>query len=194
MPLRPLPPQDGTRVDRHARLTERDWVGSDVPFRSGRLRVEKRGSWVRVVHDAQDSAVALLRDDRGRYAFVRQHRNVIGEETLELPRGGSEPGEDCVACALREGWEETGIRGERRNARLLGTILGNTSLAATRLGVVLVDVGRVAEDSLEPPHHWEVDRVEFFSHAEAMELVRRGDLRCSLSISALAMAAAHGHP
>ena len=48
-------------------------------------------------------------DDQGRVALVRQYRDPMGEETLELPAGKLEPGEDPRDSGLRELAEETGL-------------------------------------------------------------------------------------
>ena len=48
-------------------------------------------------------------DDQGRVALVRQYRYPMGEETLELPAGKLEPGEDPRDSGLRELAEETGL-------------------------------------------------------------------------------------
>ena len=49
------------------------------------------------------------RDDQGGVALVRQYRYPMGEETLELPAGKLEPGEDPRDSGLRELAEETGL-------------------------------------------------------------------------------------
>ena len=48
-------------------------------------------------------------DDQGRVALVRQYRYPMGEDTLELPAGKLEPGEDPRDSGLRELAEETGL-------------------------------------------------------------------------------------
>ena len=48
-------------------------------------------------------------DGQGRVALVRQYRYPMGEQTLELPAGKLEPGEDPRASGLRELAEETGL-------------------------------------------------------------------------------------
>jgi ADP-ribose pyrophosphatase len=49
-------------------------------------------------------------DKDGRILMVRQYRNAIDRYTLEIPAGGKNPGEDNLACAIRECEEETGYR------------------------------------------------------------------------------------
>ncbi|HHT87856.1 MAG TPA: NUDIX hydrolase [Clostridiales bacterium] len=47
-------------------------------------------------------------DKDGKILMVRQYRNAIDRYTLEIPAGGKNPGEDNLACAIRECEEETG--------------------------------------------------------------------------------------
>jgi ADP-ribose pyrophosphatase len=45
--------------------------------------------------------------------MVRQWRYAIERETLEIPAGKADPGEEVLICANRELQEETGYRAER---------------------------------------------------------------------------------
>ncbi len=57
-------------------------------------------------------AVVPVRDD-GKILMVRQHRNALDRETLEIPAGGREGlDEPTIDCAARELEEETGFRSE----------------------------------------------------------------------------------
>lgn len=51
-------------------------------------------------------------DQDGNIIMVRQYRNAIEKNTLEIPAGGLNPGEDMKTCATRELEEETGYRSE----------------------------------------------------------------------------------
>lgn len=51
-------------------------------------------------------------NDRDEAVLVRQFRYPYGEELLEIPAGKLEPGEDPLACGLRELREETGFTAE----------------------------------------------------------------------------------
>ena len=60
------------------------------------------------VIEAPDWAAVLCVTDDERVALVRQYRHGLGAESLELPAGALEAGEDPLAAAQRELLEETG--------------------------------------------------------------------------------------
>ena len=51
--------------------------------------------------------------DDGRILLVRQFRNALDRETLEIPAGGINKGEEAYAAAMRELEEETGYKTDR---------------------------------------------------------------------------------
>ena len=57
-------------------------------------------------------AVSILAEENGQVLFVRQYRPAIGQETLELPAGLIEEGEDPAQAARRELAEEAQVTGE----------------------------------------------------------------------------------
>jgi ADP-ribose pyrophosphatase len=57
-------------------------------------------------------AVAIVAIDRdGMLTLVRQRREAVRQDLLELPAGTLEEGESALECARRELEEETGLRG-----------------------------------------------------------------------------------
>ncbi|MFX0124660.1 MAG: NUDIX hydrolase [Candidatus Hodarchaeota archaeon] len=73
----------------------------EVELPSG--RVTER---IRVEHPDAAALVPVL--DNGRIMFVKQYRYSINEETLEIPAGKIDLGEDPAECIRREFLEETG--------------------------------------------------------------------------------------
>ena len=63
--------------------------------------------------------------------FVRQHRPVVGRETLELPSGHVDPGERPEDAARRELLEETGF--DAPKLELLGTLVPDVGRLANRM-------------------------------------------------------------
>lgn len=67
--------------------------------------------WDFIHHDGAAAVVAV--DDDGKLLMVRQYRNALDRETLEIPAGKLDaPGEPKIECAYRELEEETGYRCE----------------------------------------------------------------------------------
>lgn len=67
--------------------------------------------WDFIHHDGA-AAVVPVTDD-GRILMVRQYRNALNRETLEIPAGKlDDPDEPKIECAFRELEEETGYRTE----------------------------------------------------------------------------------
>ena len=64
----------------------------------------------REVAEHADAVVVLPIDESGRALLVRQYRYPIGQDLLEAPAGGIDPGEVSDEAAQRELQEEVGFR------------------------------------------------------------------------------------
>ncbi|MDA8226144.1 MAG: NUDIX hydrolase [Desulfitobacterium hafniense] len=71
-------------------------------------------------------AVAVVAIKDGKVILVRQYRYPINSETLEIPAGKLESGEEPVICAQRELREETGYRGSMTHLGTFYTTPGFT--------------------------------------------------------------------
>lgn len=76
-----------------------------------RLRTGKVTERIKIDHPAAAAILPFI--DPAHILLVRQWRYALGKETLELPAGKADPGEELDVCALRELEEETGYRAER---------------------------------------------------------------------------------
>jgi ADP-ribose pyrophosphatase len=75
------------------------------------VTVERWGEHEREIVE-HPGAVAIVGIDReGMLTLVRQRREAVRSELLELPAGTLEQGEEPLACARRELEEETGLTG-----------------------------------------------------------------------------------
>ena len=67
--------------------------------------------WDFINHDGAAAVVPVTKE--GKILMVRQYRNALDRETLELPAGKlDDPNEPGIECAKRELEEETGFRSE----------------------------------------------------------------------------------
>ncbi len=68
--------------------------------------------WDYIHHDGAAAVVPVM--DDGRLLMVKQYRNALERDTLEIPAGKLDaPGEPGLECASRELEEETGFCNER---------------------------------------------------------------------------------
>jgi ADP-ribose pyrophosphatase len=93
------------RVTGSRRLFE----GHLVNLRVDTIDVGEGRTVEREIVEHPGSIVAVPIDDQDRVLLVRQYRHPAGQQLLELPAGGLEPGEDPEAAARRELREEIGF-------------------------------------------------------------------------------------
>ena len=114
----------------------------DHPERSGDFTVIECADWVNVV------ALTDASGEHPEIVLIEQFRYGTAENTLELPGGMVDPGEDPVRAGVRELLEETGYRGE--NARVIGRLDANPAILTNRVYTVLIEnATRTDEQSLD---------------------------------------------
>ena len=111
-------------------------------------------------------------DDQGRVALVRQYRYPMGEETLELPAGKLEPGEDPRDSGLRELAEETGlVPGTFED---MGCLYSSPGILAERIYLYF------AKDLTQGPTHpddGEVVETVWLPYQDLVDKARRGEIK-----------------
>lgn len=153
------------RLERHA-------LGDEAGQETGReVLTLAMPDWVNVV----------ARTEGGDYVFVRQHRFGIQQDSLEIPGGIVDPGEDPAHAAARELREETGY--QARALRAMGWCYANPAIQANRVFTFLaegcVPVGPQALDALEDC------RVELVPAAELRDRIARREIAHALVLVAL---------
>ena len=80
-------------------------------------------TWDLVKHKGAAAVVPVT--EKGTILLVKQYRNALDQETLEIPAGGIEPGETSLECVTREIEEETGYRaGKMEHLMTIVTAIG----------------------------------------------------------------------
>ena len=135
--------------------------------------------WDYIHHDGAAAVVPVM--DDGRLLMVKQYRNALERETLEIPAGKLDaPGEPGLACASRELEEETGYRSE--NLKWLITLRTTVAFCNERVEIF------VAKDLI--PSHQNLDEDEFvdvkaYSVQELKEMIFTGKIEDSKTIAAI---------
>ncbi|MCR5800974.1 MAG: NUDIX hydrolase [Lachnospiraceae bacterium] len=133
--------------------------------------------WDLIDHKGAAACVAVRED--GKLIMVRQYRNALERETIEIPAGGlnsrNEPMEDC---ARRELEEETGyIAGEME---YLTTIYTTVAFCNERIGIyVAKDLKRRGDQHLDED---EFVNVECYTLSELKQMILSGKIQDSKTI------------
>lgn len=126
------------------------------------------------------AAVLPVRAD-GKLIMVRQYRNALDRETLELPAGGLDrPDEPTAEAALRELEEETGYRAER--LELLITICTTVAFCNEKIDIYLAHDLSTGVQHLDEN---EYINVEVYSVEELCEMIYAGQIQDAKTVAAI---------
>lgn len=171
---RPVPPAV-VRTDRQLRYTGTILkIYEDTVIANGH-----EAHWDYIHHDGAAAIVPVT--DEGKLLMVRQYRNALDRETLEIPAGKLDtPDEPKIECARRELEEETGFRCE--NLEYLMTL--NTTVAFCDEAIDVF----VARDLIPSHQHLDDDEViyvEEWELADLQRLIYSGTMTDSKTVAAI---------
>ncbi len=136
--------------------------------------------WDYVEHRTGAAAVLAVRED-GKILMVRQHRNALDRETLEIPAGARDSVEELRSvCAARELEEETGYRAGK--LELLVTVATSVAFCNEVIEIYL------ATELTRTGQHLDEDEfldVEAYTLTELVEMVRRQRIQDAKTVSAI---------
>ena len=158
----------------------------EVVFESSwcRLVAESRGTGdPYYMLDVPDYVAVVARTQDGRILLVRQHRPVVGHETIELPSGHVDPGETPEAAARRELLEETGaVPG---TLEFLGTLVPDIGRLTNRMWCYFAADVTVVTDRVDADEG--ITRLEV-SESEALAMAADGRMEHALNLAVLFLA------
>ena len=170
-----------SRVDDglHDRTIEQNWL-----FTLRRERFRSRHSKLEhdfyVVHLA-DAVHVIALTSENELLLVRQFRAASGRDSLEVPGGLIDPGEDPLEAGARELMEETGYQGD--SAQLVGTLWSNPSLVTSRTTTIVIrNVRQVAEPRLDQTEELTLERVPA---GDVLSLIQEGLIDHALVVAGL---------
>ncbi|NPV90373.1 MAG: NUDIX hydrolase [Firmicutes bacterium] len=118
-------------------------------------------------------AVALIAvNQKDEMVFVKQFRQPVGEELIEIPAGKLQEGEDPMECALRELEEETGYTAGR--IELISVYYTTPGFSDEKMYLYLAT--KLYDGEMKPDDD-EFLEVVCIPPEKAREMVLRGELR-----------------
>jgi len=152
-------------------LYEQRFECVDHPERSGDFTVIDCVDWVNVAAVTPEGGLVL----------IEQFRYGTGANTLEIPGGMVDAGEEPVAAGVRELLEETGYAGGP--ARSIAVLDANPAILTNRVHTVLVEGAvRTAEPRLDEHEQIEVRTVAL---SEVPAMIARGEIAHTVVIAGL---------
>ena len=132
-----------------------------------RLRTGKVTERIKIDHPEAAAMVPFI-DDR-RILMVRQWRYALGQETVEIPAGKADEGEDIAVCAQRELEEETGY-----SAGMFLPISAYYPAIGYSNEVIRIFAASGLRKSSRQLDLDEISRVEILDLAEVMDMILTG--------------------
>lgn len=130
-------------------------------------------------HKGAAAILPVLED--GRLLMVRQFRNAIDRETIEIPAGGLEPNEKPFDCAVRELKEETGY--EAKRVEELITIYTTVALCNEKIPIYLAFIeGEAGKQHLDEN---EFVNTKPYEVKELLDMIYKGELNDSKTVAAI---------
>jgi len=121
--------------------------------------------------------------DKEHIILIKQYRHALGEHIWEIPAGTRDPDETVLSCAKRELIEETGYSAKKWIE--LSEITPVPGYSDERIQLFLAADMQAAQQNLDQDEILNVHRVNF---DEALNMIQRGEIRDSKTISGLFLA------
>lgn len=137
-----------------------------------------KAEWDFIGH--KGAAAIVAEDENGCILMVKQYRNALDKETLEIPAGGLNPGEDMQTCAMRELEEETGYR--TTHSEHLLDLYTTVAFCNEKIGIYYTDEIIKSEQKLDEDESVEVLR---YPLDELVQMVFDGKIEDGKTISAI---------
>ena len=125
------------------------------------------------------AAVIPITDD-GKVVMVRQYRNALDRETLEIPAGGLNPDEPTIDAAARELEEETGYRSN--DLELLITVATTVAFCNEMIDIYLARNLIQSKQNLDEDEYVEVEE---YTVDELTDMIYAGKINDSKTIAAI---------
>ena len=134
-----------------------------------------------IEHPGATAIVPML--TRTKLILLKQYRHALRDYIWEIPAGTLDPQESVISCAKRELIEETGYSADQWYE--LGAIMPVPGYSDERINIFLAANLKPAERNLDKDEIIDIHEVGFY---EALDMIKRGEIQDSKSISGLFLA------
>lgn len=168
-------------VKRYERISrELIHEGSIIDYYKDTMKIPNGNTakWDFIKHKGAAACVAVK--DDGKLIMVKQYRNALERDTIEIPAGGINAGEDMESAAMRELEEETGYRANK--STFLISIRTTVAFCDERIDIYVAEHLTKTEQKLDEDEYVEILE---FTLDELLEMIQNGTIQDAKTISAL---------
>ena len=154
--------------------------GSIIDYYKDTIEIngERQVTYDFIAHKGASAMIPV--DTDGKILMVRQYRAAIDQETLEIPAGGLNPGEDNRTCAIRECEEETGYRpGE---AFHLIDVYTTVAFCNERIGIYYTKDLTPTRQNLDDDEYVTIER---YSLEELVQMILEGKITDAKTVAGI---------
>ncbi|MDK2808441.1 MAG: ADP-ribose pyrophosphatase [Clostridiales bacterium] len=154
--------------------------GAIVSFYEDTMRLPdgRCAKWDYLEHKGAAAIVAV--DLEGKILMVRQYRGAVEKNTLEIPAGGRNEGEDFKVCAIRELEEETGFA--TKDAELLLELFTTVAFCDEKIAIYMTEDIVPSKQNLDEDEYVTIER---YTLEELVNMILSGTIQDAKTISAI---------
>lgn len=157
----------------------------EIVYKNEWFSVIKDGRWHYLIEKNSDNgAVILMLEDCENFIFVKNYRKAIGKTVIELPRGYGEDNESSGDTAIREAYEETGYKIDKKKIVKLGTINPNSAILSSNIDIYFAHVSN--NDKIKDLDS-EVIGIVKIRKDDIINYINDGRLQDSFTLSAMSL-------
>jgi ADP-ribose pyrophosphatase len=151
--------------------TEYLYRGRLIKLRLDQVRMPNNSMHTREIVEHSGAVAIVALDEQGRVLLERQYRSAAARETLEIPAGTLENGEDPSLCAVRELREETGYSAAEWEK--LGAFYSSPGFSTE---IMYLFLARGLKPGPSSPEEDESIAVEWRPLADALAAIENGEI------------------
>ena len=150
-----------------------DFYTDSMEFSNGNI-----AEWDYIHHKGAAAIVPV--DEEGKIIMVRQYRNAVEMNTLEIPAGGLNPGEDMRTAAIRECEEEIGYKATQ--VEHLIDVFTTVAFCNEKIGIYCARKLVKTKQNLDEDEYLNIER---YTVDELVEKIYAGDILDAKTIAAI---------
>jgi len=146
--------------------------------------IKKNKKWFYIEENFNKGAVILIKIKES-FIFVKVFRIPINKFSIELPRGFNQSNESSIEAAIREAYEETGIKINKNKIIKLGSIYPNNGILNSEIDIFFTELSTNIITELRDKQ--EISKILKIKISKINFLISKGIIKDAFTLSALTL-------